>query len=67
MPISWEIAKINPRETSSDLQRYLECSGVKISASSTRRRLVLASRKLIAGVGTRVFYNKIWLPVVKQL
>jgi len=38
-------SKINPRKTSSDLQTDLKHSGVKISASLLRRRLVLACRK----------------------
>jgi len=38
-------SKIKPRKTSSDLQNDLEHSGVKISASLVRRRLVLAYRK----------------------
>ena len=38
-------SKLDPRKTSSDLQKDLSAAGVEISESLVRRRLVFASRK----------------------
>ena len=40
-------SKLDPRKTSSDLQKDLFVAGLEISASLVRRRLVLAGRKVI--------------------
>jgi len=45
MHIPREIAKINTRKTSSDLQNDLEYPEVNYSASLVKRRVVLAGRK----------------------
>ena len=38
-------SKLNPRKTSSDLQKDLSAAGLEISASLVKRQLVLAGRK----------------------
>ena len=54
-------SKLNPRKTSSDLQKDLSAAGLEISASLGRRQLVLGDRK-----ATRPQKKQFWTVDMKK-